>query len=263
MLLNTKQQLILDYIANGNNTFITGFAGSGKSYLISFICTVLKNKIFGLSAMTGCAAILIGGNTLHSLLSIGLAKDDPEGLFKRIKKYNKLTYLRSLDVLIIDEVSMLSDILFDKLDSLFKLIKNNKLLFGGIQLIFIGDMFQLQPIEGDYCFKSPNWKFDTVILTENMRVQNDIEFEELLKNIRYGTINDTDYKMLNAMKKTTFENNIIPTKLYSTNKEVDAINEYCLNNLNNSEMFTYNTINVNKSKETTNYVKNFKKLFII
>ena len=226
--LNEKQKIILNFVMNDKNTFITGFAGSGKSYLIDFICKEFdkQGKVYGLAAMTGCAAILINGTTLHNLLSIGLAKGDPMDLFKRIKKLGKLYYLKSIQALIIDEASMLSDILFDKINELFKLIKNNDLYFGGIQIILVGDMFQLKPIEGNYCFCSPNWNLNTVILNENMRVQNDKIFEDLLTNIRWGQVTKNDYKLLLSMKETTFENGIIPTKLFSTIKEVDLINQY-------------------------------------
>ena len=146
--LNKNQEIILNFVMNDKNTFITGFAGSGKSFLIETLCKEFnkKGKIYGLAAMTGCAAILINGTTLHNLLSIGLAKGEPIDLFKRIKKIGKLNYLKSIQVLIIDEVSMLSDILFDKINELFKLIKDNDIFFGGIQIILIGDMFQLKPI---------------------------------------------------------------------------------------------------------------------
>ena len=144
-------------------------------------------------------------------------KGEPIDLFKRIKKIGKLNYLKSIQALIIDEVSMLSDILFDKINELFKLIKDNDIFFGGIQIILIGDMFQLKPIEGNYCFCSPNWNFNTVILTENMRVQNDSIFEDLLGRLRWGICNDDDCTLLETLRDTTFENGIIPTKLFSVN----------------------------------------------
>ena len=76
--LNKNQEIILNFVMNDKNTFITGFAGSGKSFLIETLCKEFnkKGKIYGLAAMTGCAAILINGTTLHNLLSIGLAKGE-------------------------------------------------------------------------------------------------------------------------------------------------------------------------------------------
>jgi len=162
IFLNEKQRDILEKVKLGNNAFITGFAGSGKSYLIDSITSALKQqgKTVALTAMTGCAALLINGKTLHSELGIGLAKGEPKDLYKRIcRMEGMLGHLLSLDVLIIDEVSMLSDILFDKISDLFKLVKSscNKVKcnvdkpFGGkLQVILVGDMSQLKPIEGDY-----------------------------------------------------------------------------------------------------------------
>ena len=162
--LNQKQREILEKILDGKNAFVTGFAGSGKSYLIEYIYKTLKEqgKNVALTAMTGCAAILINGKTVHSALGIGLAKGEAKDLLKRIRRMEgMLPYLTSLDVLIIDEVSMMSDTLFDKLAELFKLIKPNSMFlnskerdkpFGKLQIILVGDMSQLKPVEGDYCF---------------------------------------------------------------------------------------------------------------
>ena len=244
--LNEKQTLILQNISNGKNTFITGFAGSGKSFLINEIVKNLAGKSYGLTAMTGCASILIGGQTLHSFMKIGLAQGTPEDLIKKIKIKGNLTLLRKLEVLIIDEVSMLSDILFDKIAEIFRLIQtpNGNRPFGNVQLILVGDMSQLKPIEGTYCFKALNWEKSNIgitVLTENMRVVDDNEFDKLLKNIRKGKITTTDYSLLESMKETVFPDHIIPTKLFSINKDVDAINNYELNKLikNGATVKTY------------------------
>ena len=122
--LNQKQSEILLKVLDGKNAFITGFAGSGKSYLIEHICELLKkkNKNYAKTAMTGCAALLINGKTLHSTLGIGLAKGEPKDLIKRIRRTEgKLEYLLRLNTLIIDEVSMLNDTLFDKIAELYKI----------------------------------------------------------------------------------------------------------------------------------------------
>ena len=157
--LNEKQKIILNFVMNDKNTFITGFAGSGKSFLIETLCKEFnkKGKIYGLAAMTGCAAILINGTTLHNLLSIGLAKGEPIDLFKRIKKIGKLNYLKSIQALIIDEVSMLGLNYGDLLNCIAKILKNNNKAFGGIQLILSGDMCQLPPINDGFIFESNTW----------------------------------------------------------------------------------------------------------
>ena len=109
MDLNKDQLDILEFIKERKNVFITGGAGTGKSFLLKKITEYLKEaeKVFAVTAMTGSAAILINGRTLHSTLGIGLAKCDPIELLKRIIKMGTIyNYLKSLDVLIIDEVSI-------------------------------------------------------------------------------------------------------------------------------------------------------------
>jgi len=228
--LNEKQKSILTSILDGKNAFITGFAGSGKSYLIECIHSVLKTngKNIELTAMTGCAALLINGKTLHSVLGIGLAKGEPRDLVKRVyRKSGMIEHLSNLEVLIIDEVSMLSDILFDKLSIFFKIIHKSAKPFGNLQIILVGDMAQLKPIEGNYCFCASCWEscnIEVSVLTENMRVNNDKKFDDLLNNFRWGIIKDT--KLIEKMKNNNFINSIKPTKLFSRNKDVDALNQY-------------------------------------
>ena len=273
--LNEKQHDILEKVKLGNNAFITGFAGSGKSYLIDSITSALKEqgKTVALTAMTGCAALLINGKTLHSELGIGLAKGEPKDLYKRIcRMEGMLGHLLSLDVLIIDEVSMLSDILFDKISDLFKLIKKNKSdkPFGGkLQVILVGDMSQLKPIEGDYCFYSKDWDsacMNVCVLTQNMRVNNDTRFDTLLQKLRFGVI--SDLALIEKMKSNSFESNpdlvsVKPTKLFSKNKDVDSINQYELGQLlkNGRESISYKvqyTENPMKLKCSTKYAQDAK-----
>jgi len=228
--LNQKQKEISEKIKSGKNAFITGFAGSGKSYLINHICTVLheNKKSYAKTAMTGCAAILIDGYTLHSTLGIGLGKGEPKDLLKRIRRREGLLpMLLNLNVLIIDEVSMLSDTLFDKIAELFKLIHNSDKPFGKLQIILIGDMSQLKPVEGEYCFYAECWdacNIEVSVLTENMRVNTDTRFDDLLQKLRWGIVSDLE--LIEKMKKTVFEGDILPTKLFSKNKDVDSINNF-------------------------------------
>jgi len=264
MNLNKKQQLALDSIDNGKNAFITGFAGSGKSFLTSSICEKLKNKNYALTAMTGCASVLIDGTTLHSFMGIGLAQESVEELVKKIRKKGFFKLLQNLEVLIIDEVSMLSNVLFDKLAEIFKIIQTSSKLFGNVQIILVGDMSQLKPIQDDFCFNSKYWDtldIQVTVLTENMRVRDDPVFEDLLANIRKGKINDSDYTLLKSLKNTKFPEHINPTKLFSINKDVDSINQYNLDKLisagNQVHIYKiqYNSFKLKESKNYTTQSK--------
>jgi ATP-dependent DNA helicase PIF1 len=229
-MLNNKQQIAIEYVKENLNIFLTGSPGTGKSYTLSEMIKILNqiNRKYGVTALTGCAALLIKGQTLHSFLSLGLGNDKTEKIVENIKKY-KPNYkkLYELQTLIIDEISMMDNILFDKISEILSAIKGNKKPFGGIQIILIGDFYQLPPISGDFCFNSDLWKklnLCTVELTELVRQKDDIEFQEILQELRNCSISDKTYEKLLLLKKTVFPKNIVPTKLHALNTNVDSIN---------------------------------------
>jgi ATP-dependent DNA helicase PIF1 len=249
MKLSKKQNDAYSLMANGENVFITGAAGSGKTQTIKTFITVNKSeKIIGVTSTTGISALLFGGVTLHSFLGIGLGKDSVEGLYKKI---NNRSYLkkrwREVEVLIIDEISMLSCELFDKIEALARRVRRNEKPFGGIQLILSGDFCQLPSIDSDtFCFMSDTWEKcvnKTVYLTEIMRQKN-VEFQECLNNIRVGLLPDKTRELLNSRVGVELLNDhgIKPTKLFSTNYSVDYINNKELDklSLDDPEFYEYN-----------------------
>jgi ATP-dependent DNA helicase PIF1 len=218
MDLNIEQSCAVENVKNGKNIFLTGSAGSGKSFCVQHIINyALSKKLkIGITALTGSASILINGTTLHSFMKIGLAKESPEVLVHGIRKYREVfNKLKELDMLLIDEVSMMSDILFDKINKIFQIIKYNSIPFGGVQMVFVGDGFQLPSIDGGYCFQSANWEssnFQVHLLKINMRQKDDLIFKELLSRVRWGTCSREDYLVLKKLKKTTFAEGIVPTR---------------------------------------------------
>jgi len=232
LLMNTKQLEALNIVKNGYNLFLTGSAGTGKSYTLKGIINYLetKNKNYGLTALTGCAAVLINGQTIHSFLYLGISRN-LDDIYSNLCKYKgKLNNLKKLEVLIIDEISMMDNELFELINNLLMLIKNNDKFFGGIQLILVGDFFQLPPINGDYCFTSSIWEninLKKIILTEIIRQKDDDKLKQILEEIRNGTINEETINTLSNLKNTEFINkDIKPTKLYPININVDKINNY-------------------------------------
>jgi len=240
-MLTLEQIEAYNIVINKNSLFLTGPPGSGKSYTLNKIIEYLNNENikYGITALTGAAAILIKGQTLHSFLGIYKGSDSVDNLYKNIlnrkKKYN---ILKDLEVLIIDEISMMDLVLFEKISLYLSKIKNNNKPFGNIQLILIGDFCQLPPISGLYCFQSKLWdkiKMKKMQLKTSMRHKDDMLFEKILNKIRIGKISEKTYNTLLNLKNTKF-NNIVPTKLYCLNIDVNKINkrhfdiQYCSNN---------------------------------
>jgi len=237
--LNAKQQLAVSQTMNGDNILLTGPAGTGKSFTIKYIIELLKanNKNVGLTATTGTAAFIIGGQTIHSYMGMGIGEESIADIFIKIKKKASIyRTLVELDVLIIDEVSMLDAALLEKISGILCYVKSHSLKdigllnkpFGGIQVIFIGDFCQLAPVKGFYCFLSKLWidaNIKVIMLDELVRQNDDLLFQQILQIIRKGKCTDNILKVLNALKDTQFEDEIIPTKLYPKNVNVDKINE--------------------------------------
>ncbi len=247
MKLSLEQQHFIELIKEGNNIFLTGPPGVGKSfclkYAIKYLMSLYNNDkdIVGVTAMTGCAATIINGNTIHSYLKIGLAKQSSEELYNRIKtsKRDKPKYvalMSKLKVLIIDEVSMMNKVFFVKISNYLKKIKDCDKPFGGVQIILSGDFCQLPPVENiGYIFESKEWlncAFEICYLTKSFRQSNDLEFQQILNEIRFGDISDECYnKLLKLNNFKHLENgdiqneNIKPTKMFPINRQVDSFNE--------------------------------------
>jgi ATP-dependent DNA helicase PIF1 len=164
--LSEEQQRVLDLVVGQQKSvFFTGSAGTGKSVLMRAIIAELRKKYVrepervAVTASTGLAACNIGGVTLHSFGGIGLGKEDVPTLVKKIKKNAKAKarWLKT-KILIIDEISMVDGDLFDKLEGIARMMRNNGRPFGGIQLVITGDFFQLPPVP-DFENKSRGAKF--------------------------------------------------------------------------------------------------------
>ena len=238
-MLNEKQKLAVEQTMNGENILITGPAGTGKSYTIKYIIELLKtqNKNIGLTATTGTAAFIIGGQTIHSFMGMGIGEETLAEIFIKIKNRSSIyRTLAELDVLIIDEVSMMDTSLFENISELLCYVKSHHLKdegllrkpFGGIQIIFIGDFCQLAPVKGVYCFLSALWKdacIKVILLDELVRQNDDVLFQKILQIIRKGKCTENILKVLNALRDTQFDDEIIPTKLYPKNVNVDRIND--------------------------------------
>ena len=226
--LNEDQNMALEYVKAGKNVFLTGPAGTGKTFTLNKIIEWAKEKKnMAVTATTGCAAILIGGQTLHSYLMIGLGKKSAEVLYKYMDAYT-VNRLKKLNFLIIDEISMLNNDMFTKVSHLFCMIKRSREPFGGMQVLVSGDFCQLPPVEPDYAFLSEEWNrtdFKMVYLTQSFRQIGDTRLFELLQRARWGKPSQEDIDILYDIRDNPPDDGEIkPTKLYSLNADVDRVN---------------------------------------
>lgn len=183
--LSEEQRKVLSLVAEENKSvFFTGSAGTGKSVLLREIIKTLRVKSkaqpdrVAVTASTGLAACNVGGVTLHSFAGIGLGKEEIPELVKKIKRNQKAKsrWMRT-KILVIDEISMVDGDLFDKLEGVARIIRNNGRPFGGIQLVITGDFFQLPPVPdfgkaAKFSFDAATWSTSiehTIGLTQVFR----------------------------------------------------------------------------------------------
>lgn len=229
----TDQQYAIDVFQNKQSLLICGGGGNGKSFVTRSIADICKeeDKSYVLCSTTGTSAINIGGRTLHSVFGLKpWIKDYEEHARKLMSdKRNKSVYdkLKTIKVLIVDEVSMLDNILCEGISTILKTIRFSHKPFGGIQVVFVGDLLQLPPVENTYCFLSKSFKElkPTVVeLKQVIRQAGDTTFQKVLETVRRGKITDEIHGLLENLKNTQFPENIMPTKLYPVNCDVDKIN---------------------------------------
>ena len=228
--MNSEQQVIFNEVKQGSNVLILGSAGTGKSYTLNAIVEWAKKeeKKIGITSSTGVSAINIKGRTIHSFLGIGLAKTTPYNMYTKSKKNSKLLKtIRELQILIIDELSMISAELFDKISEYMGLMRKINKPFGGVQLVLCGDMYQLPPVGGEYCFKSNAWNLIGLrvhILKKIIRQEKDEIFKSILENAKLGIVSEEHLKILKGKRNSEF-GEVKPTILYSKNINVDVINQ--------------------------------------
>ncbi len=253
MELKSNQQLELAHQflkSTGVNIFLTGRAGTGKTtFLRSALSTLNKRTV--VAAPTGVAAINAGGVTLHSLFALPFSPHIPNApqhaqRFKMSRR--KIALIRSVELLVIDEISMVRCDMLDAIDETLRRVRRSGLPFGGVQLLMIGDVGQLSPICQDsewemlreyyptpYFFDSralKNCGYITVELQEIFR-QSDTHFTSLLNAIRENRIDDNTLKSLNQRYIPNFD----PPKeegyitLSTHNNSANRINSHHLNNL--------------------------------
>jgi ATP-dependent DNA helicase PIF1 len=244
---NAEQERARELVVQGKHVLITGGAGTGKSVMVGWICSILRQhkRRYYISAMTGLAGTHVNGTTLHKFLGVRIDWPRPKLLesLKHVRPRVKYTWCNT-DSLIVDEISMLSPEMFEKMDMVAQTVRGSKEFMGGIQLILFGDFGQCPPVykaeerratpeKCVFLFESPlfsktfPWETEpvnTVLLQEQYR-QVDPSFQGMLNRIRLGNQTDADIEQLySRVKQIPADSLIRPTRLKAKRLDVDKEN---------------------------------------
>lgn len=232
MNYSESQEKAIELIKKGKNIFLTGEAGNGKSYLLKSLKTLFPEKCIVLTATTGVAAFNLGGSTIHSVLCLGIGDFEADTIVRKMS-IGIITVIKNIDILVIDEISMMNSSLFEKINRILKNITGYNKFMGGKQIIVSGDFFQLPNITGTIIFESKYWKKLTpVILKTNFRQNGDDKYLELLKRIRVGNILQEDIDLLNSKICEKKDEHF---SIFPTNSQVRIVNEFHYDNINSPE----------------------------
>jgi len=253
--LSPQQSNIVNKCIQGENVFITGSAGTGKSFLIKHIVKCLRNRYIDASdknavhvtSTTGIGACGIGGVTIHHFAGIN---SNPPRAYEQIRLYLKRKPTiqkrwKYAKCLIIDEISMLDSALWLHLDMAARIARGrSKLVFGGLQIIVIGDFCQLPPVSSKrtvvkFAFQSESWrtcfhKENSIMLEKVFRQQQDSVFISILDRLRRGICTSKDLRRINDTcvgQKFDTSDGILPTKIYTHKKDVELVNSKMLEEL--------------------------------
>lgn len=260
----------LELIERSNQSvFLTGKAGTGKSTFLRYLCEITRKK-YVILAPTGIAAINAGGATLHSFFKLPfrpMAPDDPDlslvggrifDFFKYRRDHRKL--IQEVELIIIDEISMVRADTVDCIDRILRVYSGNmRQPFGGKQLVFVGDVFQLEPVvtsdardiiskfyKNAFFFSANVFREINLVPIEFTKIyrQSDEQFISILNNIRMGKTNYTDLNSINNKVNPTFDppEEEMYITLATRRDSVDYINERKMAELKTSEFVSYGVI---------------------
>lgn len=241
--LSDEQSFALDLLRSGENVFLTGGAGSGKSFLIRHFMQELDPESMPILASTGAAAVLLGGRTFHSFFGLGIMEGGPDVTYQKcLKDARLLKRLKRVEGVIIDEISMIPGAALMIAEALAQQARGSKLPWGGMRVVAVGDFAQLPPVtksqqERDWCFLNPVWGmtgFQVCTLTHNQRLQ-DREFLDVLADVRKGIVTPLVKQFLDK-KITPHDPQAKGTRLFPRRDQAEEYNQKKLSEIKSDEV---------------------------
>ncbi len=260
--LSTCQKRAFETLKGTDNVFLTGAAGSGKSFLLREFLHDKDRKKFPILASTGAAAILVGGRTFHSFFGLGIMEGGVENTIERALGNKRLVKrLKKTDGVVIDEISMISGPTLRAAEAIARKGRGSTRPWGGLRVIAVGDFAQLPPVnpfssKKEWAFLEPVWyesEFKPVVLNEIMRTQ-DRKFLEVLNFIREGVVCDPVSDFLTSRIQKTVSH-FEGTRLLARKEDVERYNLSHLEKIN-SALETFQTTYNGKEQEIEKFKRN-------
>lgn len=256
--LSPCQKKALDILLGDENVFITGGAGTGKSYLISEFLKTKSSKTFPVLASTGAAAVLVNGRTFHSFFGLGIMEGGVQATISKASKNKRvIRRLQKIEGFVLDEVSMIDGPTLRAAESICRLARNPTLSWGGLRVVAVGDFAQLPPVQNfkdkgaprKWAFQDSSWKksgFREVVLNTFMRSQ-DVDFLSILDRVRKGVVDEEVRDFLNE-RCSPDENSFKGTRLFPRRDATEKFNLVKLSELDTAQRI-YPTTYVGKREK--------------
>lgn len=250
IVLTSCQERAYESLQGQHNVFLTGGAGSGKSFVVRYFLKEKSTKEFPVLASTGAAAVLVGGRTFHSFFGLGILEGGPEATIEKASKNREVVRrIKKINGFIVDEVSMLSGITLATAEIICRRVRDSDLPWGGLRVVAVGDFAQLPPVERNsysaksWAFMHPVWAW-TNFRTEYLRTQTrcrDEEYMRILNKVREGKVTQDVVDYLNSKIVTAHKEEFSGTRLFPRREQTDRFNLLKLNELT-TELHKFETV---------------------